>query len=192
MSRARQTSFLTHETFHAAFRHLARREHGGTLSQGRRKRERPLDPRRPLHVILRSTRAKDGWSMLRARHERRIKHLVHAVARHHGVRIYRFANSGNHLHLVIHATKREGYQNYLRSLSGLIARAVTGARKGHAKGRFWDALAYSRVVEWGRDLKNLNFYVILNELEGLGIWSRRFRGKPQPNDPGERPPPNNP
>lgn len=170
MPRARQTSFFTHP----ALEHLARKEHGGTLGKGLRKRERPLDPKRPLHVVLRSTRARGEWSMLRARHEKRIKHLVHANARRHGVRVFRFANSGNHLHLVIQAPKRACYQNYLRSLSGLIARGVTGARKGQAKGRFWDTLAYSRVVEWGRALESLDFYVVMNELEGLGIWSRKW------------------
>ncbi|MCM2280197.1 MAG: hypothetical protein NDJ89_19185, partial [Oligoflexia bacterium] len=62
-------------------------------------------------------------------------------------------------------------------LTGTIARTITGARKGVRKGRFWDALAYSRVVTWGRELKNVSIYVIMNELEGLGIWSRKLRAK---------------
>lgn len=170
MPKPRQASLLAHPSL----RHLTRKEHGGTLGKGLRKRERPLDPKRPLHVVLRSSRARGDWSMLRARHEKRIRHLVHAIARRHDIRVFRFANSGNHLHLVIQAPKRACYQNYLRSLSGLIARAVTGARKGRAKGKFWDTLAYSRVVEWGRELRTVDFYLILNELEGLGVWSRRM------------------
>ncbi|MCM2279415.1 MAG: hypothetical protein NDJ89_15175, partial [Oligoflexia bacterium] len=61
-------------------------------------------------------------------------------------------------------------------LTGTIARTITGARKGVRKGRFWDALAYSRVVTWGRELKNVSIYVIMNELEGQGIWSRHWAG----------------
>ncbi|MCM2279935.1 MAG: hypothetical protein NDJ89_17820, partial [Oligoflexia bacterium] len=69
---------------------------------------------------------------------------------------------------------KDGFQAYLRALTGTIARTITGARKGVRKGRFWDALAYSRVVTWGRELKNVSFYVVMNELEGQGIWLRRW------------------
>ncbi|MCM2324780.1 MAG: hypothetical protein NDJ90_16090, partial [Oligoflexia bacterium] len=65
----------------------------------------------------------------------------------------------------------------LRALTGTLARTVTGAKKGVKKGKFWDTLAYSRVVTWGREFKNVGFYVIMNELEGLGIWSRKFAVK---------------
>src|SRR5262249_11380628 len=107
-------------------------------------------------------RARGEWSMLRPRAEKRIKHLVHVTAASHGVRVHRFANVGNHLHLVIRAKKRSSYQNFLRALSGLIARAVTGAKKGKRVGQFWTSLAYSRVVTWGRELRTVNFYVIMN------------------------------
>ncbi len=54
----------------------------------------------------------------------------------------------------------------------MIARIVTGAKKGSAFGRFWDALAYSRVVEWGRAYFIAKYYVIQNEMEAEGIWQR--------------------
>ncbi|MCM2279536.1 MAG: transposase [Oligoflexia bacterium] len=157
-----------------AFRGLARREHGGRLGEGRRKTARPMSPRLPLHVVLRSEKAKDDWSLLRVKHEKRVKNLVFGFAKRFHVKVYRYANAGNHLHLVLKAKSKDGFQAYLRALTGTIARTITGARKGVRKGRFWDALAYSRVVTWGRELKNVSFYVIMNELEGLGIWSRGF------------------
>lgn len=52
---------------------------------------------------------------------------------------------------------------------------MTGARKGDRKAKFWDALAYSRVVAWGRDYFNSYYYVIQNELESLGVWSRTLK-----------------
>jgi REP element-mobilizing transposase RayT len=186
MSRAAQASFLKHP----AFRHLDRREHGGKLYQGMRKRERILDPGKPLHVVLRSKRATGDWSLLDPAHERRIGHLVRQCARRQGVRIFRYANAGNHLHLVIQARRRKNYQDFLRLVGGLVARAVTGARKGRRIGKFWDALAYSRVVTWGRELRNVSFYVLMNELEGLGIWWRRWsqRARLHASRAGPRPP----
>ena len=54
----------------------------------------------------------------------------------------------------------------MREVAGLIARAVTGARKGKVFGRFWDALAHSRVVTGLRDLRNVLDYVFVNQIEG--------------------------
>lgn len=168
--RPAQATFFNHR----AFEHYNRREHGGTIGHGRRKRERPLDPRKPLHVVLRSETAKGPQSLLHSKNERRVKHLVYETARKQGVRVFRYANAGNHLHIVVQAKHRRSYQNFLRAVTGLIARAVTGAQKGVKKGKFWQSLAYSRVVNWGRELKNVKFYLIMNELEGLGIWSRQW------------------
>ena len=166
----------------SAFKDATRVSHGGTLRQGRRKLKRPFDAKKPLHLILRSSRAKGEWSFLREKNGRRIKHLVHSLALRTGVKVHRFANSGNHLHLLIHAKSREEFQSYLRALSGMVSRIVTGAKKGNRVGKFWDALAYSRVVQWGKDFVNVKYYLIRNELEGLGILfhSERPSKKPAP------------
>jgi len=55
-------------------------------------------------------------------------------------------NVGNHLHLLARARRRADFQSFLRDLGGSLAIAVTGARKGNRIGRFWDKLAWSRVV----------------------------------------------
>jgi hypothetical protein len=44
-----------------------RAEHGGSIRQGRRKLARPVDPKRPLHVVLRSEKAKGDLSLLRGK-----------------------------------------------------------------------------------------------------------------------------
>ena len=49
---------------------------------------------------------------------------------------------------------------------------ITGACKGSAAGRFWDALAFTRLVAWGRDYLSVKDYVELNEQEGQFVWSR--------------------
>jgi hypothetical protein len=45
---------------------------------------------------------------------------------------------------------------------------MTGAKKGR-KGKFWTELAWSRVVNWGRDLLALGDYLSKNVLESLGV-----------------------
>jgi hypothetical protein len=70
--------------------------------------------------------------------------------------------------MLVRARCRLALHGFLRAFAGLAARIVTGAGKGRPVGRFWDWLAYSRVVEWGRDFFGVRGYVLKNELETLG------------------------
>jgi REP element-mobilizing transposase RayT len=111
-------------------REWARTEHGGDLRRGRRKLERPVSARRPLHLTLHSDRARGEWSMLR--HRREVQEALRACARRTGVRVYDFANGGSHLHLLVRAGRRDAFQAFLRSFAGIVARIVTGAQRGLA------------------------------------------------------------
>ena len=180
---ARQMSFSNT----AAFKDATRSEHGGAVRQGQRKLKRPFDPKNTVHLILKSSRAKGDWSFSRVKNGRQIKHWVYQLAQKNRVKVYRLTNSGNHLHLLVKAETKKDFQNYLRALTGIISRLVTGAKKGNPIGKFWDALAYTRVVKWGRDFKNVTYYLIRNELEELGIlaYSDRLVRKSRPPPPRE-------
>src|ERR1700704_4977607 len=146
-------------------RELARTEHGGALRRGHRKLERPVSTRRPMHVVLHSARARGVWSM--QAHRRKIREALRACVSPSGVRVYDFANVGSHLHLLVRARRREAFQAFLRSFAGIVARVVTGARRGQPLrgGPFWSALAWSRVVAWGRDYRGVRNYVFRNRIE---------------------------
>jgi REP element-mobilizing transposase RayT len=141
---------------------------GGTLQKGKRKSSRPIDPKSTLHLVLKSSRATGEWSLLKRRHKTRIHVLLIRLARENGVKVYRYENVGNHLHLLIKTKNRSGFQKFLRIFSGRIAQLITGARKGNPQGKFWDSLAFTRIVQWGRDFKRMTHYFIKNELESLG------------------------
>jgi hypothetical protein len=65
---------------------------------------------------------------------------------------------------------RPALRAFLREVSGLVARAVTGAKKGMpTSGRFWDHLAWSRIVDWGRDLLTIRKYFEKNFQEFIHI-----------------------
>ena len=49
------------------------------------------------------------------------------------------------------------------------------ARKGFVLGKFWDWLAYSRVMSWGREFLGMRAYLVRNELEALGRIPYRRR-----------------
>jgi hypothetical protein len=111
------------------------------------------------------------------------------MARRFGVRVYDFANVGSHLHLILRARRREAFQSFLRSFAGIVARRVTGARRGQPAGRFFSGLAWSRVVSWGRDYIGLRHYVFRNQIEASSgpAVRRAFEQGPAPAR-GGRPP----
>ncbi len=53
---------------------------------------------------------------------------------------------GNHLHLKVVCKDTARMGQFLKSVSTLIARHITGARRGKKFGKFWDGLVYTRVL----------------------------------------------
>jgi REP element-mobilizing transposase RayT len=156
--RPRQLSFLA----------PARVTHGGDTRRGRRKITRPFSPRLSTHLVLRSSKARGAWSLRHRANRAPLERLIYTRAAAAGVKVYRLANVGNHLHLLVKAPTREAFQSFLRTLAGLSARLVTGARKGLAQGKFWDAPAYSRVIPGG-GFPAVSAYFDKNAFDAIGF-----------------------
>lgn len=139
------------------------------MQKGKRKSFRPLDPKASIHLVLKSSRAKGEWSLLHRKNKNRVLDLMNKLAKENGVKVYQFANVGNHLHLLIQTRTRAGFQKFLRIFSGRLAMMITRARKGNPQGKFWDELAFTRIVRWGKDFIRLTHYLLKNQLEGLGL-----------------------
>jgi len=151
--------------------------HGGEINKGKRKERRPVVTKRPMHIVFRSTQARGNLSLLRRQNARIVRSELSKWSKRFGIRIYQWANVGNHIHLVVLAKTRRGFHNFLRTVAGKIAQRVTGAKRGQEFGRFWDLLAYSRVVEWGKAFQMVRKYVFQNELEALGLIPCRVRNR---------------
>ena len=171
--RARQPSLFESHSLAAAdkpklkkeWHNLSRRNHGGSLTQGKRKEARPLSKKKWLHLILKSSKAKGQHSLLKPANQIYIANLIEKEARKFGVKIHSQANVGNHLHLKLKFENRNGFQDFLRSITAQIARKVTGARKGQPFGKFWDALAYTRVITTRKEELQLRGYIDGNKIE---------------------------
>ena len=153
------------------------REYGGDLLRGRRKRARPFGRRATQHLIMRSSQARGRLSMRRKSVEEAIEVLVYSAAKLFGIKVYAYANSGTHLHFLVRARDRHGLANFLRMVGGQVAELVTGARKGVPVGEFWDCIAYSRLVTWGRDFRAVRLYIEQNVVESHGLVAYRPRGR---------------
>jgi REP element-mobilizing transposase RayT len=177
------------------FKFSSRLSFGGDLLRGRRKSARVFDPKRPLHVVLRSSCSTGPQSL--KRFDRKISEILNRQCEVHGVRVYARANAGNHLHFVLKAASRRALRAFLKAVCGLIARKVTGSERGSARAssigstsrrqrrasfeasigdRFWDARPFSRVVAWGRDFAGVKNYLHLNRVEALGFSRHESRG----------------
>jgi hypothetical protein len=172
-----KTSSMRQISFLKQLGYEANSSHGGAESLKRnRKVRRPLDSKLPVHLILKSSKARGSLSFVRKRNKHWIWLLVHKKADKFGVKLQGFANVGNHLHIKIKFQRREQFQNFLRSISSLIARHVTGARKGKLFGKFWDYLAYTKVVKVWSQEKRLDKYIVANAIEGQHgkVWREKY------------------
>lgn len=167
-----QRDFFQNQREHGPNRHV----HGGAIDQGKRKLKRPLDPRKPVHLVLKSSHAKGKLSLLGFKNRPRIEIIVRERARQFGIKLHDWQNVGNHLHLVASFKRRENLQDFLRTIAALIARHVTGARRGKPFGkRFWDRLAFSRVIFGRVGFGHARSYVVKNRIEAEeGIEARKI------------------
>jgi REP element-mobilizing transposase RayT len=151
---------------------------GGSLLKGNAREKRPLSRGSALHIVLRSEIAKGDLSLLHPSRAKKIDSLIHKLANKFGVRLYRYANSGNHLHLLVRPHNRYVYRNFIKSVTGLIARITLGVERGRAKGlKFWSVKPFSRIVAFGKDYKGVLHYLLQNTLESLKLIPYKTRNK---------------
>jgi REP element-mobilizing transposase RayT len=150
--------------------------HGGSRTKGNPRAARPLCSKRPIHLVIRSSLATGSKSFLSSRFKTRIIAIVQKQGTKFGVKIYDYANGGNHLHMIVKIHSHTLFKNFLRAVTGLIARLVQSSEKGRAaKAKFWDARPFTRIAEWGKAYDHLKSYLTLNKLEALGFIAHQRR-----------------
>lgn len=150
-----------------------RTQHGGSETKGHRKLERPLSTKRAIHLVLKSNKAKGSLSFLHAKNKIAVESILRTKAHKFGVKIAEFANVGNHLHLKIKITSRQTFGSFLKSVTTLIARQVTGARRGKPFGKFWQGQAFTRILVSKFEELNLFGYIKANQIEATQSKSAR-------------------
>jgi hypothetical protein len=122
--------------------------HGGRANVGVRKAARPLDLKKPIRVTLKSKWAKGKLALNTATHRPVVDEIIRERAQQFGIVIRDIENTGDTVRITLKTKSREPFQHYLRTMSALIARRVTGARRGKPFGkRFWDHLAFTETIE---------------------------------------------
>jgi REP element-mobilizing transposase RayT len=157
-----------------------RRVHGGEHAKGKRKTARPFSSQKPIHVVMRATKAKGPMALWTSRNSKSVAAIVKKRAKASDIRIYQFSNNGNHLHILLRSKHKRDFQNFLKTVAGQIAQMMTKARRGAPKGKFWDALTFTRLGDWQRAYENLKDYVLQNLYEAAGVIPYTPRGGKNP------------
>lgn len=147
------------------------KEYGGTLLKTRkgRSRPRPLDTKNTMHLVLRSSHAKAGWSFRVGDNPKKVSSILKKFAKKYGVQLLAVANVGNHIHIHMKLGNRFGYKPFIRAVTAAIAMAITGvSRWKKIDLKFWDLRPYTRVVVGREAWIRLTKYVRVNQLEGMG------------------------
>jgi REP element-mobilizing transposase RayT len=146
----------------------------GGITKGKRKVARPISSKKWSHLVLKSSKAKGNLSLSTSTNSVKVNTIIKKQALKHGVQISDFVNMGNHLHLKVRPHSRTGFQRFLKSTTAMIARAVTGAKKGFKFGKFWDGLAFTRVIQSGYELFQLKGYFEANRVESKKGYQQRL------------------
>jgi len=135
--------------------------------------QRPMDSKKALHLVLKSSQAVGDKSFKSEKFEAKIWDIIKHHAEKTGIKIHEYANGGNHLHLLLHAKNRDDYTAFIKTITGLIARTVGKSERGKPlKKRFWDARPFSRVVSFAKkEFKAIKTYLLRNTLEAIG-WMK--------------------
>lgn len=145
---------------------------GGSLSssiQPRRNVRRPLSNKLPMHLVLRCDIFQSG-SLLK--NCSKLEKYFQKFSQIFNVRIYKKAIVSNHCHIVALFHSRLQYQQFIRALTGAMAKSL------QVKFLF---RPWSRLLHWGRAFKIAVQYTTQNHFEALGVipYQPRKRGLKQ-------------
>jgi REP element-mobilizing transposase RayT len=133
---------------------------GGELLKGNARTMRPLESKFSTHVVL---KAKRGG--LNSPHNfLKVHQIVELAARKRGIKIYEFANAGNHLHILLKLPKRSAWAPFIREIAGRIAQ-VTKIQ--------WKHKPFTRIIRgWKKAYFNVKNYIRVNFMEAHGVIDR--------------------
>ncbi len=152
---------------------------GALLKRSHASGPRPISSKHYLHVVLKSDFAvlSKTDDLRLTKRKSAVEAIIKGKADAFGVRLHKIAIASNHIHLLISFKSRKKYFNWIRRLTGLIARLMLGAEKGKPSQKsFWTHRPFTRVVFWGRDYRGVCSYVQRNILEAIGFIDYIPRG----------------
>ena len=142
-----------------------KKQFGGELLRGRRKTQRPLSIKKPIHLVLRS----DTVNLFKPTNTS-LEKLTYRIAGQFRIRIYDLSLNWNHIHAIIMIKDRNDYVRFIRALTSLISTKIK-SKMNDLKSVF-SLRPFTRILEWGKDFKHTQSYIYQNQLEAFGYIKR--------------------
>jgi REP element-mobilizing transposase RayT len=134
---------------------------GGEDLEGKRKAQRPLSIKTPIHLVLKSETQRIFQPQNAS-----LRRMILELAWKFEIKIHELAINWNHIHFIIQIKERKDYVRFIRALTSKLAQA---ARKVNPKaGKLFSLRPYTRIVSWGRDFENAIEYIYKNIFEAFG------------------------
>ena len=143
---------------------------GGSLTdKSNPKTKRPLDSKMPIHLVLKANK-----SVLRLpKTFKQVTTTLEKKSKKYGVKIYRQANVGNHIHLVVRLTNRKLWNGFIRDFTSTLSHELRTLGVLAKEQKLWKYRPFTRIVSgWKKAFKSLLNYIFLNQLEAEGAINR--------------------
>ncbi len=122
---------------------------GSLLKRAHASRPRPISSKHFLHVVLKSDVAvmSKNEDLRLTKRKSAVESIIKDKVDEFGVKLHKVAIGSNHIHLLISFKSRRKYFNWIRRVTGLIARLMLQAEKGKPSQKsFWTYRPFTRVV----------------------------------------------
>ncbi len=158
---------------------------------------RPLSSKHPLHLVFKINQGMVKSGLRGFQSQKIIRALLQRYSQKFFIRVEHISIQKDHIHMLIRSSRRKNAQSFFRVLAGQIAQVfekenllksvgpMTDTPKSGRGGwiggvkKLWKHRPFSRVVLGRRALGIARDYLMLNELEALGIIPyqvKRLRG----------------
>lgn len=101
------------------FTNSYKKQFGGELLLGKRKSQRPLSTKKPIHLVLRSNTVR-----LFKPHNTSLEKLIYRIAGQFHIKIYDLALNWNHIHAIVIIKDRKDYVRFIRALTSLFGQRI--------------------------------------------------------------------
>jgi REP element-mobilizing transposase RayT len=143
-----------------------KKEFGGSLLIGKRKTARPLAVKKPMHLILKTTKLSPFNPT-----NYKLEKIIKQYASRYKITVYDYSLNWSHIHITMKLPNRAAYFAFIKTVTAALISFLSKARGKDLKGLF-DLRPYTKIITCKKQFENAIDYMELNQQEALGLIIR--------------------
>jgi REP element-mobilizing transposase RayT len=143
-----------------------KKEFGGSLLIGKRKTARPIVVKKPMHLILKTTKLSPFNPT-----NYKLEKIIKQYALRYKITIYDYSLNWSHIHLTMKLPNRAAYFAFIKTVTAALISFLSKALKRDLKGLF-NLRPYTKIITCKKQFENAIDYMELNQQEALGLIVR--------------------